>query len=82
MNRREAKRYANRHSAVVLETALGEGWPHNDMCPQLGDEKAERDADLVAECVREIVDSLRRRGGRSALAPAPDGVPWSAPEGS
>lgn len=63
MNRREAKRRACHHAALVIEDALGAGWPFNGSEDAYLDEYGDPtpDGNRVADALADIVEELHRR---------------------
>jgi len=58
MNKREAKRAACWHAALVLYSNLEAGWE------SLYERYPEQDADRIVDSLNEIADELFRRSGR------------------
>jgi len=60
MNKREAKRAACWHAALVLYSNLAAGWE------SLYERYPEEDADRIVDALNEITEELFRRSGRGS----------------
>ncbi|MFH8805193.1 hypothetical protein ACH4F6_37585 [Streptomyces sp. NPDC017936] len=61
MNRREARREANFRAGLILESVLAAGWSSD---PDVVERYGQDVADVIAEEMESIAQSLRNRGGR------------------
>jgi hypothetical protein len=55
MDKRHAKRWANTHAAVVIDSAMGAGWPW-------GAGFSDEDTEKICDALNEVIATLRRRG--------------------
>lgn len=66
MTKREAKRWAWRHAAHVVQTAVDGGWPFDGGPERFSDPQSGEltpEGERIDGALREVVDSMFRSGG-------------------